>query len=220
VRKSFVVIGALLMSALVASATQPPPSTYGTFETFLGYNFVRFNPNSDFVPKANFNGGSAQFVYNFNKWLGAVADLGAVHKGIWGGYDVDTTVANYVFGPRVTFRNDSRFTPYFQALFGGAYGTTSAPIAFDRNHITQLPVIPPGFDVIPGDLISTRIGASQNAFAMMIGGGLDVKIGKHAAFRPLAFDYYLTRFDTIRLGTTNQNNWRYSAGFNFSFGAR
>ena len=75
-KNSFLVIGAVLLFASVAAASDVP-----TAETFLGYNFVRFNPNSGFIPSLNENGGNSQFAYNFNKWIGSVVDLGAITKG-------------------------------------------------------------------------------------------------------------------------------------------
>jgi hypothetical protein len=211
VRKSLVVIGTVLLSALVASAAD-----FSRYETFLGYDFVGYYPNTNAIPKAHFNGGSGQFVYNFSGWFGAVADVGAVHKGIWGGVDADTTVANYVFGPRVTFPNSGKIKPFFQVLFGGAYGTTSAQVSLLPNGGA---ILPPNFVLNPNLPVTARLHASSNAFAMMAGGGVDIKLSKHMAFRPIEFDYYLTRFSTPELGTSNQNNWRYSGGVNFMFGA-
>src|SRR5262249_13124605 len=155
----------------------------------------------------NANGGSGQFVYNFNKWIGVAVEGGAANKGVLNGADVDTTVAHVVAGPRISYHNHSRFTPFGEVLFGGAFGTTS----------TQIPVIPvagpASFLPVPiGVPISARIQASNSGFAMMAGGGLDIKMSKHVAFRPLEFDYYLTRLPNLLTGDdTNKNNWRYSA---------
>jgi hypothetical protein len=197
---------------LVASAAD-----YAKYEAFLGYDFVGYYPNNNAIPKAHFNGGSGEFVYNFSSWFGAVADAGAVHKGLIGGYNVDTTVANYVFGPRVAMHG-KRFTPFVQFLFGGAYGNRQRaglrPAAARRTSSaarSRSGSQPP---------ITARINASQNAFAMMAGGGVDIKLSKHMAFRPIEFDYYLTRFSNPELSNNNQNNWRYSGGVNFLFGAK
>ena len=84
-RKIIAVIAALPLFALVAAATDVP-----RMETFLGYNFVRFNPNSGFIPSFNANGGGGQFVYNLNKWIGGVVDIGAVTKGTLNNFNIDS----------------------------------------------------------------------------------------------------------------------------------
>ena len=204
------VIVASLSFALAAGATDIP-----RYETFFGYNFVRFNPNSGFIPSFNANGGSGQFVYNFYKYVGAVVDVGAVTKGVLNGVDADTTVMHFVAGPRFSYHNHSRYTPFAQVMFGGAYATTSAGIL-------GLPVAPPVIGPPITTPVSVRVGASNLGFAMMAGGGLDIKFHKHIAFRPVAADYYLTRMPSFLTtgDTSNRNNWRLSTGVNFMFGAQ
>jgi opacity protein-like surface antigen len=210
-KNSFLIIGAVLLFASAAAATDVP-----TAETFLGYNLVRFNPNPHVFPSFNANGGGGQFVYNVDKWIGGVFDMGAVTKGTLQGFNINTTVLNFVAGPRVTYHNHSRFTPFAQVLFGGAYSTASARVSL----LPDGTVIPPGI-IVPPDLpITARLNASHTGFAMFAGGGLDIKVNKHIAFRPIGADYYLTRLPSLVTGnTTNRNNFRYSAGVNFLFGA-
>jgi hypothetical protein len=200
---------------LVASATGAPGPDWPKVETFLGYNFVRFNPNSNFIPSFNANGGSGQFVYNVKRWVGVAFEAGAVNKGTLGGFNVNTTVVHFVAGPRFRYHNHSRFTPYAEALFGGAYATTSASIdLFDRGLLPP-GLLPPQRPDLP---FTASIGASHTGFAMFLGGGLDIKVGKHVAFRPIGVDYYLTRVPSFAGGTSNRNNFRYMAGVNFLFG--
>lgn len=206
-------ISAALLSASIAAATDWP-----SMETFLGYNFVRFNPNSGYLPSFNANGGGGQFVYNVTPWIGGVFDMGAVTKGTLNQTPVDITVLNFVAGPRVTFHNHSRFLPFAQVLFGGAYSTASTPITLIPGTTN---VFPPGVILNPLQPLQARINASNTGFAMMAGGGLDIKLSKHVAFRPIGVDYYLTRLPSLLTGnTSNRNNFRYSAGVNFLFGAR
>jgi len=210
-KKTITVIMAALSFALVAGATQPPPNEFPRMEAFLGYQFTRFNPNSGFIPSFNANGGSGQFVFNFYKWAGIAFDAGAVTKGVLNGRDVDTTVVHFVAGPRFSFHNHTRFTPFGQVLFGGAYATTSARI----NALPALPI----FGLDPMLPVTVRLTAAHTGFAMMAGGGFDIKLSKHIAFRPIAFDYYLTRIPSFITGNdSNRNNWRYTAGVNFMFG--
>jgi len=213
VRKSYLLVCAALLSASVAGATAWP-----TAETFLGYNFVRFNPNSGYAPSFNANGGSGQFVYNLTPWIGGVIDIGAVNKGTLNQFPVNTTVMNFVAGPRFTYHNHSRFWPYAQALFGGAYSTTSTQVSLLPSTGT---VFPPGIIVNPNVPLSARVGASNTGFAMLAGGGLDIKLSKHIAFRPFEASYYLTRIPSLLTGhISNRNNFRYAAGVNFLFGAK
>jgi len=202
--KSIVIgIGSVLLFsfAAVAEDNEAP-----RMETFLGYTFTRANSATN-IPAFSANGGSGQFVYNFGSWIGAVADMGAVHNGNIQGINLDSTVANFLLGPRMSVRKWSRITPYFQTLFGGVYATTSTS-ASELELVDSLPV---GFNL--------RATRQQTAFAMTAGGGLDIKISKHVSFRPVQLEYFLTRLHDYRSGTdNNQNNLRYSAGLNFTFG--
>jgi hypothetical protein len=214
-RKLFFITGAALLFCTTAGAWN-----YPQYETFLGYSFVRFNPNSDFIPSYNSNGGAGQFVYNFNRWFGGEIDAGAVNKGvlnvfnpltgnIFNNGNIDTTTAWITAGPRVTFRgkgNDSRWKPFVHVLFGGAYTTASTPD-------------------FTSAFLNSRLVASQWNFAMFAGGGLDVRVSRHFWFRPVGADYFLTRFQNNIFGntfgngsTTTRNNFRYTAGLNFTWG--
>ena len=214
--KSLRVIGAALLCAAAASATD-----YQQFEVFAGYSFVRFNPNSGYIPSFNANGGNGQVVYNFNRWFGAAFDAGAVNKGTLGGFNVDTTVASFTGGPRFTWRM-GRWVPYGQVLFGGAYSTTSLGLLVTPGVAAGvLPAaLPPGLIIPPGLPVSGRFVASSTDFAMLAGGGLDIKINKHVFFRPVEASYYLTRMPSFLTNNvnSNRNNFRYSAGVNFMFG--
>src|SRR3954465_8859784 len=94
-------------------------------ETFAGFTYMRANSATN-VPAFSTNGGGGQLAVNFNKYIGFVMDMGAVHNGNISDIHIDTTVSNYLFGPRVSLRY-SRIRPYFQTLFGGAHLGTSIP---------------------------------------------------------------------------------------------
>jgi hypothetical protein len=210
-KKSFAVFAVVLVFAFVAAAQGTPK-----METFLGYTYTRANSASN-VPAFSANGGGGQFVYNFGRYFGAVADLGAVHNGNISGRHIDTTTANFLFGPRLSL-GYSRIRPYVQVLWGGAFIAASSKVdaivaATPHNFLTT--------SLIPGDPITARLGANQTAFAMTAGGGLDIKINNHVSFRPIGLDYYMTRFQNLRTqNDNNQNNLRYTMGFNFTFGAQ
>jgi hypothetical protein len=229
-------IGVSLLSASLGAATD-----WSTMEGFLGYNFVRFNPNSNFVPSFNASGGSGQFVYNYTKYFGVALDMGAVNTGTLNYFlanhevlraNVNTTVMNLVAGPRFTYQNHSRFIPFAQVLFGGAWAWTSTPVTLPAG---QKIMIPNGvFISNPGLPFHAQLTGSNSGFAMLVGGGVDIRINKHVLFRPVETDYYLTRAShlegdlanianntpIVTGNASNRNNFRYAAGFNFLFGKR
>ena len=199
----------LIGLAVLLASTAAAQDRATQMETFLGYTFTRFNSATQ-IPAFSANGGSAQFVYNFNNWLGGVADVGAVHNGDIHNVHLDSTFTNFLLGPRLAMHKWSRFTPYFQTLFGGVYATTSTAV--------DTTVVTPGGIVIPtGSFL--RATHSDTAFGMTVGGGLDIKMSKHVSFRPIQLEYFLTRLrNPVTDHENNQNNLRYSAGVNFTFG--
>ena len=203
------------LSGVVAFAADDHPK----IETFAGFTYMRANSATN-VPAFSTNGGGGQLAVNFNKWVGAVMDIGAVHNGNISDQHLDSTFVNYLFGPRVSIRK-GRITPYFNVLFGGMRASTS--VAVSALPTASQPIYLPGSSTpVPANTpVSARAVASQTAFAMATGGGLDIKINKHLAFRPVGLDYMLTRLQNIRdQNDRNQNSLRYTTGFNFTFGAQ
>ena len=92
-KKSITLIVGVLLFTLVAGAQDVP-----RFETFLGFTYMRTDLQSDNVlgrsiGSFSMDGGSAQFIYNFNKSIGFVADLGAVNRGNVGVLNIDNRTA-------------------------------------------------------------------------------------------------------------------------------
>jgi outer membrane immunogenic protein len=213
-KRSIAVLGAVLLFAMAAAAQDVPRG-----EVFLGFNYTRVNSASD-VPAFSANGGDGQFVLNLGKWIGAVADVAGVHNGNIGGYHLDTTLTTFMFGPRIPVRVSNRVIPYFQALFGGVYGSTSVNVEVPANAV----VLPPVYIPNQGNLqnaVSLRAATQQTAFSMAFGGGLDIKINKHASFRPIGLDYLMMRLQNLRTASdNNQHCLRYTTGINFTFGGQ
>jgi hypothetical protein len=199
-----VVIGILFLFAWCAYAQDVP-----RFETYLGYNFTRVNSGIN-VPAFSANGGLGEITFNFNKWLGVVGSFPAVHNGNISNFHIDQTLFGYMFGPRVHVRFGP-ITPFVEALFGS-------------THVSRSFKVPGTAGQIGDTTIAQRFVNDANAFSMEIGGGLDLPINKHLAFRPIKLDYYMTRFQPLfieGLGPANRNrnqsNLLYSTGLNFRF---
>jgi hypothetical protein len=71
----------ICLSALVLlAASGVVAQEYPRAEAFLGYDFTRANSATD-IPAFSINGVTRQFDLNFNRRIGFVDDLGAVHNG-------------------------------------------------------------------------------------------------------------------------------------------
>jgi len=209
-KRFFALMTVALSFAFVAAASDVP-----RYQVFLGYEFARFNPDSllNLYPSFNTNGGSGQFVYNFAGGFGIAFDAGATTKGVLQGLNIDTTVAHALAGPRYTFKS-GRWMPYAEVLFGGAFATSSSQITVPAGVVT--PAVTGISDITP---VTARLVTSNTGFALMAGGGLDIKLSKHIAFRPFSADYFLARMPSNLSGNDqNKNNWRATAGVTFLWG--
>lgn len=180
-------------------------------EWFLGYSFWRAMPTAFSNRMGYLHGGSTSVAYNFNRYVGLVADFGGFDNSrltlfsTTGSQTVDAngSAYTYAFGPRFSYRRHERFTPYFQALFGGVHAS---------------PVTISGCSGSPS---CTPLG-SDNAFVTMLGTGIDVKISHHVALRLFEADFLLTHFKNSLSTDGEQRGWqknaRFSTGIVFRFG--
>jgi len=220
--KSITLIASVSLFALAAAAQEPP-----RYEAFLGYTYVRANEFSQnaglgkSVGGFSMNGGSGQFIYNWNNWISGVADFGAVYKPNVGIVNARNTTAFTLFGPRAYYRK-GRFSPFGEVLFGAAYRFLSTKVNAVTDPTTPvLPVANPS-TLFPGPdvQVSSRLSTTQTAFTMLAGGGLDYKFNKYLSFRALEVDYVLTRFPSLSRGIReNQSSISASAGVTFTFGS-
>jgi len=220
VKKSITIIGAVLLFALVASAQKDVPRS----EAYLGFQYVRanqFNQNTGLgqsIGGFDMYGGHGQFIWNFNKWISAVGDFGAVNKGNVGIINVENTTAFTYGGPRFYYRMH-RWSPFGQVLFGAAYRHVSTEVTALTSPAT--PVIPSPSILFPGPLavVAARLNTTENAFSMRAGGGLDYRLSRHFSVRAVEVDYILTRFPSLSTGSREtQNSIAASAGIIFTFG--
>jgi hypothetical protein len=200
-------VGILFLFAVGAFAQDLPRT-----EVYLGYSFTRVNSALN-VPAFSANGGLGEIAFNLNKMFGIVGSFNTVHNGNIHNLHVDQTAFGYMFGPRVNFRL-GKIVPFGEALWGATHDSRSFQVPSTLiSPVTGQPAS-----------VSTRFVNSATAFSQEYGGGLDIPLGTHLAFRPIKLDYYMTRFQPVfipGLGNANrnrnQNNLIYSVGFNFRF---
>jgi opacity protein-like surface antigen len=196
-------------------------------EAYGGYTFVRVNTGTQ-VNAFTTNGGVASFQYNINTNLGFLAEFGGTHQGdisVSGpAFPFDQTQVTYLFGPRVFVNKEHRYSPFIELLFGGIHNSRSYSIA--TSVLPANYVVPAGVTREVG-ATTTKFRTTQNAYAMAMGGGLDIKLSPAVAVRPIQLDYLPSHFSPLNvpgvprgINDTNwQHNLRYSAGVVFRFGS-
>ena len=95
---------------------------------------------------------------------------------------INANAYTYTFGPKLSARGD-RVTPFAHALLGGFHASAGLQ----------------------------GLSASTNGFAMMVGGGVDVKVTKHVAVRVIQPDWIIWRTQGLT------ENARISTGLVFQF---
>ena len=123
------------------------PSRAQSVDVSVGYSYFRLGGSGGI----NQNGISGSVAYKPNRWLGVVGDFGGYHASPGG---VSLNTYTYLFGPRVSLSNPTKFTPFAQVLLGGSRVTAGSG------------------------------GGSSNQFAFSFGGGVDVGLLPHLALRP------------------------------------
>ena len=173
-------------------------------EAFFHTDFRRF-----FCERRGFNGFDASVTYNVTRHFGLKANVTGHYKSETFVDDDETNdvrerLHQFLFG--VQFKDNSRgarFKPFAHALVGAARYT-------DRNHETA-----PGIDFVVRDSITS--------FAVKLGGGMDVRAGRHLDLRLVELDFNpvfargrateVTGFPlSITLGGKTAKNFTVSAG--------
>jgi len=172
------------------------------------YSYFRFNPGlPSYFNSQNLNGGGGQAALYLNNWFGVAADLqgyGSYTQCLKPGNPLGSTgcasgnAFTYLFGPQFKYRA-GRFEPFAEVLVGGAHSNFYA-------------------SACTSDGLCGSKSPTNNAFALAIGGGVDIKATDHIAIRLVDADYELTRFgNNFTGGNNSQTNFRFQTGIQFRF---
>jgi hypothetical protein len=180
-------------------------------ELSLDYSYMHYSPVNN-LSAINLNGGGGAAVLYFAGVFGLKAEFqGYASQNVNFSFPpgslrcptgcLGTAEANLLngnVGPTVKIRIKA-IQPFVEALIGGTHTDF-----YQNVHKNCIGCI----SAAPGDW----------ALAVVIGGGLDIKLAHHWAIRPIEADYVLTRFiNNFTTGHNNQNNFRYQAGLVFEF---
>ena len=205
----WILVLALVSLFSIASFAQDYPK----FEVPVGFSFVNVHPNPAPITSFNVFGGGGGFVYNVSPLVGIKADFKGYTQGtglrdqlkktasLWA--TSNGNLFTYMFGPQIK-KHSGMFQPFGRG-----------PV-WRRAHQRRMP---------PSARIEGKLGSgsgNNNGFAMEFGGGLDIPIGKTIQFRPVEVDYLATHFGANHIANYSawQNNFKYVAGVNFTFGGK
>jgi outer membrane protein OmpA-like peptidoglycan-associated protein len=198
-----------------AGRSREHDDTTPKIELFMGYSYWRSVPDSTKNRIDEMHGGSTSLAYNFNSHVGLVFDfagfrvdsleLNSPGAGFGTSRTVNTggNVFSLLFGPRVSFRNHERLTPFLQVLGGG--------VRASQVNIEGCTALTFGCAPL----------SEETVIALTAGGGLDLRMTRRISLRLFQAEYLGTRFrDPSSLTGDHgwQNNVRLSAGIVFGFG--
>jgi hypothetical protein len=197
-----------MMNYAAAESTATGPTVPGGYrlETFGGYSYFHFNSGFSSTQgligvtstSMGMNGWTIAGTYNVTNYFGATAEFSGQYAGDFLGANAAFTadpafrthVHNFLFGPTLTYRKNTKITPFARILVGDSRGTILAE--------------------------GTAFSITRDALGLAAGGGVDYKIGHRLAVRLAQFDYIHTSFNfnngVLNGFPTSQNHFRYSAG--------
>lgn len=179
----------------------------------LHFSFARWNPDSNYANTVNLYGGGGSITAFFTDFVGIEGEFTG-----YGNQNYTFNIRNgegafvpvrfkgnfftYLFGPVIQKRS-GRFRPFGEFLLGAAHTNVYANVT-TKQALGTTP--------------------SSDAFAMAVGGGLDLRLNKHISLRLGEADYLLTHFNAYNgsavapfFSNYNQNNFRLLSGIVFSF---
>jgi hypothetical protein len=143
-------------------------------EVSYSYDYARANAGPGQCGCFNMNGGSLELAVHAYRRLSVVADLGGEWAGSMGaatgtGLSLSTLTVGPRYSQHFASKRLARYTPFVQGLVGGARGFGS---------------------IFPG---AGGVQVSATSLAVLAGGGLDVRLNKYLALRPIQADYLMTQ---------------------------
>jgi outer membrane immunogenic protein len=186
-------LGLGLAMLLLSAAGAHAQGSTTLFDVSLGYSYLHSNAPPGGCGCFSMNGLSGGFDASLSHGVSVVADIGGYFQGNVDNSGRSLRVETFMFGPRYSSPHWAKWTPFAQALFGGALGS--------------------------GTLYGTSASTSGSAsgFAMSAGGGLDWNVHPLFSIRLFQAEYLMTRLPNGV--NNNQNNLRVTAGVVFHVGS-
>jgi opacity protein-like surface antigen len=175
-----------------ASISFAQTTDYSKNEFFAGYSYLRETGDTS---GRNLHGVVLEYTRNIRERVGITVDFSGHFSRtsfpITGGeVSIKRERYNLLVGPRYNFRSESRVTPFVHALLGVGHSKIDASVITTSGN--------------------TFTFGKDTAFAMALGGGIDIKANEKISIRAIQVDYNpLFSSDDVR------NNLRLSIGVVF-----
>ena len=117
-RKFMWVLAVLAVVAMPARAQDTPQ-----FELMGGYSYLRADVGGSDL---SMNGWQASVTENLNSWFGGKAEFSGYYANatpVSGPPDINVNAHSFLFGPQITHRKSSSFTPFAHVLVGAYRGS-------------------------------------------------------------------------------------------------
>jgi len=183
-RRTGLILAALITQGLgipVAFAQSPPQFKLldaTRWDLSVGYSNIRANAPPGECQCFDLNGGFVFGSFHLTDWLRIAGEFTGSHSGNISALGQGLTLTTFTAGPQVSHRF-RRFTPYGEALVGGAHGGDSYFPSL--NSFSQ----------------------SATSFAFSTGGGLDYRLSTRWSIRAFDLQYLRTAFPN---GVNNEQN--------------
>lgn len=209
--KLFLALSLIVLSSVFAFAQDE----YKKGEFFIGYSngqvdtgIEGFTSADTGIPdRSTFHGFNAAGVYNFSRYVGLKGDVSGTYNNTRFSFPVTTgtTTQTVTFDTNNALYNvlggiqvkdnlvDKKFKPFVHAMAGLGHGKVEV------SNLTCTST-----SMINCDQIT---GGSQNGFAMVFGGGLDIRLSDRIDLRAIQVDYNPIKFDE-----NSTNNYRFGVG--------
>lgn len=198
----FIVLGLSGLSAFAQDTNK--------VEFFGGYQYLSVDTGFDEIDPDLFDGRSG--MHGFNASI-----TGNVHRKVGIKFDFSTHSKNIFEDPDLTVKlRTSQYLGGVQIKNNESDGPVVKPFAHILAGVANQKLSCSGF-CSTGDVegVSSSISESENSFAMVFGGGLDVKVHRRVDIRVFQIDYNPIWFkgnDSLELDSRTQNNIRIGFG--------
>jgi hypothetical protein len=188
-RKLGFVLGLILLVSVTTAAQDVP-----RLDVFGGYSYLSLDSGdpTGVIDRQNMHGWGASVTGNLNPWFGVEGDFSGHYKGncFASGFGLGCSNFSFMAGPRIAVRRD------------WATGFVHALLGVDHASIELTGIGIPG---ITGNV-------TDNALAVGIGGGMDLRVNDWVSLRLFQVDYITTHHFENLLGVDRQHNIRAQAG--------